>query len=203
LQASRFTPETAAAARAAKLAKERTTKEPVVPTTAVPGSGAKETTHASTRAGGAPSLVAARVSGATPAMSAEVIAAKPSAAKPSAAKPAAEKAVSSKQSGVVTADGNDGKAQGAKPRSAAEVKPVVRTAPTPTPTSMPTSTPVATKPSKSKSTADAKVADAKVADAKGAGESAKPAPLPAHAEADAEPIDPSHPFRAASRVRSV
>jgi hypothetical protein len=151
--------------------------------------------------------VAARVSGATPAMSAEVIAAKPSAAKPSAAKPAAEKAVSSKQSGVVTADGNDGKAQGAKPRSAAEVKPVVRTAPTPTPTSMPTSmptsTPVATKPSKSKSTADAKVADAKVADAKGAGESAKPAPLPAHAEADAEPIDPSHPFRAASRVRSV
>jgi hypothetical protein len=63
---------------------------------------------------------------------------------------------------------------------------------------MPTSTPVATKPSKSKSTADAKVADAKVA-----GESAKPAPLPAHAEADAEPIDPSHPFRAASRVRSV
>jgi chromosome partitioning protein len=207
VQASRFTPETAAAARAAKAARTSSRPTPSVPTTPVATPREKK-----------PAPTDAPTDAPAPASAAEktpVPAKKPAAAAPAPAPAPAvpAKKPTPKASAETTASATPAPAPAAaKPAAVVEPrvekKPVVKTKPTTTVAATPVppkavpSNPVPPKAVPSNPAPPKPSAPAAAI----ASSAAKPSPAPApaasqHSDADPEPVDPSHPFRAATRVR--
>ena len=226
VQASRFTPETAAAARAAKAARTSSRPTPSVPTTPVatprekkpaptdapaPASAAEMTPVPAKKPAAAapapapavpakkptPKASAATTASATPASATPAPA--PAAAKPAAVvEPRVEKkpVVKTKPTTTVAATPVPPKAVPSNPvpPKAVPSNPVPSN---PVPPKAVPSNPVPSNPAPPKPSAPAAAI---------ASSAAKPSPAPApaasqHSDADPEPVDPSHPFRAATRVR--
>lgn len=217
VQASRFTPETAAAARAAKAARTSSRPTPSVPTTPVATPHAKRPTPAAA-AVPAPAPIAEvkpipakkplpEAPAPTPAPSATAKKPTPKASIAPAAAPASAPTAATPATSATPASLAEPRAD---KKPATKAKPTTTVAATPVPPKIVPSNPappkaVQSNPAPPKAVLSIPAPPKASAPATAIPSStAKPSAAPAasqHSDADPEPVDPSHPFRAATRVR--